>query len=252
MEDRRIPPRFVAIGLSAGVVRHFAIGGQASGDRRFMPMLAVSLAVALLAGTTSTLSHRLTVLVRIDWHALERYVEVPDTIREIRAVWQPYADIEVIDLDEAGKGPYDDTVRLVVTERAQSDGPSAEALAWITFAEPGQPADVVTVSIDAAMRLLAGARWGGRPVVELPKQSRQHLLARTLARSAAHEIGHYLLRSTAHSRDGLMRKRLPVADLMANDLRAFRLEPPQIGALGLRAALGRLVANSRVQPPGTE
>jgi hypothetical protein len=215
-------------------------------------MVAASLALALLAaGKPSTLSHRLTVLVRVDTHALERYVEVTDVIREIRAVWKPYADIDVIDLADAAQGPYDDTVRLLVTDRAQSE-PTAEALAWTTFAAPGQPADVITVSIDAARQLMAGARWGAGPVVDLPKFHRQRFLMRTLALSAAHEIGHYLLRSTAHSRGGLMRERLTGADIMASDLRTLRLEPPQIDALRRRAALAGLVVNSDVRPARTE
>jgi hypothetical protein len=35
---------------------------------------------------------RLAVLVRIDTQALERHVNVSDVIREIRALWTPYAD----------------------------------------------------------------------------------------------------------------------------------------------------------------
>ena len=194
------------------------------------------MALALLvAATPVPPSGRLTVLVRIDTHALERYVRVSDLTREIRALWAPYAEIDVTDINKPAERGYHDQLRLVVVERQQSNT-SEEPLAWITFTAPGQPEDLITVSIGGARTLMAEARWGDRRIADLTRFHQRQFMTRALARSAAHEIGHYLLRSSAHSRAGLMRERLTAADVMDNDLRVFRLEPAQIEAMRRRIA----------------
>jgi hypothetical protein len=216
-----------------------------------MMALSASLALVLLmTGEPPTPGRRLAVLVRIDTQPLERYVNVSDVIREIRALWQPYADIDFADVVAAVE-PGHDELRLVVDESARSNA-TARSLAWIKFTATGQPADLVTVSIGEARNLMNEGRWRDQPMAQLPEVERQQFMTRSLARSAAHEIGHYLLRSSAHSRTGLMRGRLTVADIMGNDLRVFRLEPSQIDALRRRAAMTGLVVNGAMRPTGTE
>ena len=213
---------------------------------------SASLALILLVmGKPPTPARRLAVLVRIDTQALERHVNVSDMIREIRALWQPYADIDFADAVAAVE-PGHDELRLVVDESTRSNAATAQSLAWIMFTAPGQPADLVTVSIREARKLMNEGRWRDQPMAQLPEVERQQFMTRSLARSAAHEIGHYLLRSSAHSRTGLMRGRLTVADIMDNDLRGFRLEASQIDALRRRAAMTGLVVNSAMPPTGTE
>jgi hypothetical protein len=218
-----------------------------------MRMVAASLALALLVTAEASVSwRRPAVFVRIDMQALERYVNVADVIREIRELWKPYADIDFAGIAAPVEPGYDDGLRLVIDESAQSTATTASSLAWIMFTAPGQPADLVTVSISAARNLMNEGRWKDRQMAQLPKVQQQQFMTRALARSAAHEIGHYLLRSKAHARTGLMRDHLTVADIMGNDLRVFQLEPPQIDALRRRATVPGLVVNGDMRPTGTE
>jgi hypothetical protein len=61
-----------------------------------------------------------------------------------------------------------------------------------------------------------------------------------LARGIAHELGHYILRSSAHASNGLMRPRLTVFDMMVPGTDLFRLLPDQIKLLERRTATGML------------
>jgi len=218
-------------------------------------MVVAVLALALVVSAEPALpSPRLAVLVRVDTHGLERHVRVADVIREIQTLWAPYADIDFTDLDAPSKRAYDDEIRLVV-DRVPSGAPSVESLAWISFTAPGHPADLITVSIDGVRKLMDGGRWGNLRLPDLTGRHRQQFMTRALARSAAHEIGHYLLRSSVHSRTGLMRDRLWVDLIMENDLRRFHLEAPQIAVLRRRAfdAGGRAASASvHDQPPHSE
>ena len=61
-------------------------------------------------------------------------------------------------------------------------------------------------------------------------------MTRTLSRSAAHEIGHYLLRSGAHAPRGLMRERMTVEEIMDDAPALYRLLPGEIASLHQRRA----------------
>jgi hypothetical protein len=247
---RRTPERtrFVSPG-PASITQPLA---GAPGGLTIGPMLAASLALSLLVATGSpTPFRRLAVLVTIDPQAVERYAPVSDVTREIRAIWDPYADLDFAEVAATVTRTYDAQLRLVVDE-LPSNSPTAESLGWITFTAPGQPADVITVSGGGARNLMAQGRWGDRRLAELTRVHQRQFMTRALARSAAHEIGHYLLRSSAHSRTGLMRDRLTVDIIMDNDRRPLRLEPPQIAMLRRRASVTGFLANSVAHPAGNE
>jgi hypothetical protein len=57
------------------------------------------------------------------------------------------------------------------------------------------------------------------------------LVAQTLGRAVAHEIGHYLLKTSEHSSTGLMRLRVPFDDFLEPLLASFALEPAQARAI---------------------
>jgi hypothetical protein len=90
----------------------------------------------------------------------------------------------------------------------------AASLGWIDFRAPGKPSNTVTVSTAVITRLLADGRWGGRPIRDFPPNFRARFVKQALARGVAHELGHYLLRSSAHASHGLMRPRLTVFDMV--------------------------------------
>ena len=157
-------------------------------------------------------------------------------MRTVRAIWKPYADIVFADTADLGGDGYDDELQLVVSERPGSAASGASALGWITFVAPGRPANFVTVSVATARTLMARDSWMGRRFDQLPPALRQQFVTRAVSWSAAHEIGHYLLRTSAHSAGGLMKAQLTAAEVMRNDRR--------VGPAG--AARGRGPAAPRV------
>jgi len=112
------------------------------------------------------------------------------------------------------------------------------------------------VSIDGVRKLMDDGRWGNLRLADLTGKHRQQFMTHALARSAAHEIGHYLLRSSLHRAPALMRDRLSVDLIMDNDLRRFHLEAPQIDrpAAPARFDAGVRAASASVhdQPPHSE
>lgn len=95
----------------------------------------------------------------------------------------------------------------------------------------GRPLRVIRVSVGAVLGLLQR---------ELPLSSHKfyqgldahiHRLERAVARTAAHELGHVLLRSSNHSRTGLMRARIPARELMGDADAPFGLEGYQASQL---------------------
>jgi hypothetical protein len=57
----------------------------------------------------------------------------------------------------------------------------------------------------------------------MPQAGQEQTLARVLGRALAHEIGHYLLASPAHTATGLMRATQSIQSLVKDDVSAFTL-----------------------------
>jgi hypothetical protein len=72
---------------------------------------------------------------------------------------------------------------------------------------------------------------------------RDTLLARAMGRALAHELGHYLLASTAHTEGGLMKAVLTAVELFMPDSRGFRIEAEQRGLVAARLRGEPLVAS---------
>jgi hypothetical protein len=99
------------------------------------------------------------------------------------------------------------------------------ALASLVFTD-GTPGDVIYASLGTALRTVQSGGLGkGASAVE------ERLAAQLLGLSVAHELGHYLLRSKNHSKEGLMRPSLDASDTISHDVARFRLLPEQIAAL---------------------
>lgn len=222
-------------------------------------MVAAALALAVLAGSAmppppaaSVASSVLRVRVRVDTRAADRYVRLADLMDTVRAIWKPYADIVFADTADLGGDGYDEELQLVVSGRPGSAASGASALGWITFAAPGRPADFVTVSVATAQTLMARNSWMGRRFELLPPALRQQLVTRAVSWSAAHEIGHYLLRTDQHTPDGLMKAQLTAADVMQNGRQWVRLDPRDAETLRARAARAGLQTKLLLEPPADE
>jgi hypothetical protein len=209
-------------------------------------MVAAAFALAFLAGSAPASlpppasgavgPSRLRVQVRLDMRAAGQLVHIAALMDTVRSIWRPYADITFADVAEANLQGFDETVHLIVSDRAPAASPGRPPLGWITFIAPGEPGDFVTVSVAAVRSVMTREKWLGMQVDQLPPGLRQEFVTRMVSWSAAHELGHYLLRSGAHSSTGLMREQLSAEEVMRNDRTAQRLEARQVELLRDRAA----------------
>ncbi len=203
--------------------------------------LALSLAASDPAVDPTPTQHRLRVLVSVDLRTANDSVHVSEVMDDVRAIWMPYLDLEFDGKDAISNTPYDDQVRVVIVDRPKpGNSLDAASLGWIDFWAPGKPSNTLTVSTAVITRLLADGQWGGRPIRDFPSNFRARFVKQALARGIAHELGHYLLRSSAHASDGLMRPRLTVFDMVVPGTDLFHLLPDQIKLLERRTATGVL------------
>ncbi len=150
---------------------------------------------------------------------------------EVERIWSPHVRVAIAWPESLDSPGFDERLDLVITDRLPPSG-SPDALGWVDFFAPDQPGRTLTVSINAAHRLAAQAKW---PVSSWPVPRAMHdrFIARTLARSVSHELGHVLLRSSAHTTRGLMRARFVAAD-MFDSAAGFRLAPTERAAVAAR------------------
>jgi hypothetical protein len=198
-------------------------------------VMTITSAVATTSPPETTTAPRLRVLVRIDARGAGQGIRIPDVLDQVRGIWRPYIDIDFADGRTVNAPGYDDELTLVITDRPQVPGSADDvALGWTRFVA-GRPESAITVSVAAARTLMSRGRWLGRPIDELQPTLQRQFVTHALGRSAAHEIGHYLLRSTAHAPDGLMRQRMTVPEIMDGSLSVFRLGTSAMCALERRA-----------------
>jgi hypothetical protein len=171
-------------------------------------------------------------------------------LAETIAIWAPYnvivSPIHTLSTPDVGEGEH--RIKLVIrnppANRADGRTPRGyRAVASITFTG-ATPGDIIYASLETASHLVEAARLD-----QFPSAVQERLTAQVLGRAIAHELGHYLLRSTSHSRTGLMRASFGTSDLVAPDRNAFRLEPPQMAALTGRV---RTTSGKAVCSPGKD
>ena len=104
------------------------------------------------------------------------------------------------------------------------------SLGWIGFDPGGLPERTIHLSRSNGMRLIETA---GK-YSSLPTRAQEILVGRALGRALAHEIGHYLLQTQAHSPVGLMRARRSVDDFFAAARIGMDLTPEQRGFVAHR------------------
>ena len=112
--------------------------------------------------------------------------------------------------------PPTTVLHVTIVDEPNGEGVSRERLGWIRFMALNEPDTIVTLSRGAALRLLDST-----PTLrQWPAPYRDLLLSRIMGRALAHELGHYILASSAHASSGLMRANLPVDALIAKRTRS--------------------------------
>ena len=194
-------------------------------------MLAILALAAIAAAPEPALPRpQLVVRVVVEHRANLRPDLVARVVATAAEVWRPYADITFSTPSQPATAfRREDELTLVITDRTLPNR-DAGSLGWIEFVN-GRPERTITVSVTAARTVMAGASWMGRPLAALPTAVADAFLAGALGRGAAHEIGHYLLRSREHTRQGLMRARFTAADVFEKRRGSDALAAPQLAAI---------------------
>lgn len=206
-----------------------------------MPVL-----LAMLLAASASLTPRVPVrppldlVVELEYGVSLSQADLDAVRHELIAIWSPLIDLHVTLPGDRTRPGSADVVRMTVTTRTleRHDG---DGLGWIDFLD-AVPQPAITISTSALSRLIEKGSWNHRAIATLPPQAARIALRHGLARAAAHELGHYVLRSPAHARTGLMRAQFTCDDLLDARARATRLEPAQIARLtdsGLQMAKHR-------------
>lgn len=175
---------------------------------------------------------RVLVVVRTEGHAAADPQMLADVASVARDIWRPYVDVAFGRAGDIRRTIEVDQIDLLVTDRRLNED-DATGLGWTEFVD-GQPSHNITVSTTAAEQLLDSSSWSGRPLRLLPATIRRQFLVRALGRTVAHEMGHYLLRSKAHGRRGLMRDHFTSEEIMEPRYIKERLEADDLRKLGGR------------------
>lgn len=177
---------------------------------------------------------RLLVTMTVEEGAAISPASLDEIAAMARDIWRPYVDVVFARAGSLARTIEVDELRLVLTGRLlQGDG--ADGLGWIDFVD-GEPARTITVSTTAVSRLMDATTWRGRPLTDWPLAIRRQFVSRALGRTVAHEMGHYLLRTKMHSRQGLMRSQLTSLDIMDGTPAVYRLDATQAATLWRRIA----------------
>jgi hypothetical protein len=153
---------------------------------------------------------------------------------EVSALWRDYS----VDIIFEGAWSADDPDRkldlfvyFVDRELTTPARRGASAVAWIMFVD-GAPSQMISVSLAAADRLVKDAPYlDARPMRMAPYDMQRALVARMAGRALAHEIGHYLLASSTHAVDGLMRPLISPAEFTRIGRQHLRLMPDDVRRL---------------------
>lgn len=139
---------------------------------------------------------------------------------EARSLWAPHqVALRVVPRDSLREHGV---MRLAVVVEDQRDRHLGSGAIGAVRFRAGAPeptillfGDTIETLIDEAPVMHHGA--------ECPPAAREQMTGRMIGRALAHEIGHVLLRSRDHSRDGLMRAAHRSSDLIAAERQGFAL-----------------------------
>jgi hypothetical protein len=224
-----------------------------------MMLIATTIAVALFASTafaaapTESTAAIPPMIVYISAGAEVSVSLVSRLCAEAEAIWRPAgvtfawrrapraAAGSTLATDS---GPFvPDTLRLTIGGDRGAARNGRMPLGWIVFDAETAPQQDIYLSHSNAREMLESAAGVVGVADQMPLAQRDTLLARAMGRALAHELGHYLLASKAHTQRGLMKAILTAVELFGPDAGAFRLEAAQRRAVAARLRGEPLVAS---------
>jgi hypothetical protein len=147
---------------------------------------------------------------------------------EVERVWAPYGISFCWSDGSAGCEGVAVHLRVLVTgtiEPARELTPARQAVGQIQFDRTG-PGRIIRLSLDGARRLVEEAVLGDRRLGDWPASTVDTLVSRVLGRALAHEIGHCIFGSRAHTTTGLMAGSFRPDEATLGATSRFRLSTP--------------------------
>ena len=174
-------------------------------------------------------------------------------LSEADAIWRPAgvtfawkrAAREVVPYSRASEtGPYvPATLRLSIGRNRGDARDERLPLGWIVFDDATLPAQEIYLSYANAQQMMEESRGVIGSVDQMPTLEREWLAARAMGRALAHELGHYLLASKAHTARGLMKASKSATELFSTYTGAFRIDPAQRRSVASRLNGDTMVAS---------
>jgi hypothetical protein len=165
---------------------------------------------------------------------------VAQTFHEAAAIWTPAGVMLQWDLAVAGRQSI---AMLSVTfdEDTRAEAGRPLPIGWVVFDAGGVPQPEIHLSYANALALVQATEGPGA-VGQMTMIELWTLLSRALGRALAHELGHYLLASKAHTSAGLMKASRPAREFL--DLRrdGFAIDPALRLAVDAQLKLQETVA----------
>jgi|SRR5215204_3394721 hypothetical protein len=154
-------------------------------------------------------------------------------INETESIWKD-ARVQLRWIRDNRSTDEDRPLRIIVARRMMAATDNQWPVAELMRFEDRSA--IALASISAALRIVE--ERPELPLVDLPAM-RQYKLGVVLGRAVAHEIGHYLLQSNAHSPYGLMRASIDAREFADLRTGAFRLDRESQAYLAARALAAR-------------
>jgi len=207
-------------------------------------LIATSLVIALLAsprpaaGASASVSQppppmivSFSTAANISASLLARALDEADAIWRASGftfVWRRAAPQGLPDARTSGGGsPVLSGLRVIFGNETGRSRDNATPLGWISFDDDQTPVPEIYVSYENARRLMEAAGGMIGVVSEMTGVQRELLLARTMGRALAHEMGHYLLASKLHTSRGLMRASRSASEFFSPEQKGFRIDAAQ-------------------------
>src|SRR5262245_2277664 len=169
---------------------------------------------------------------------------IPRVLDEAADIWRA-AGFVIAWQRENGVAIQPPVLRVWIGGARGTQSSESLALGWIMFDDGGAPARDIYVSHANAEELLRTMK-DLVATDRMPRAEKETLLGRAMGRALAHELGHYLLASKAHTSKGLMRARRTSSEFFSRERVRFDLDAGQRAMVLSKYAPGGVLTASAV------
>jgi hypothetical protein len=173
---------------------------------------------------------------------------------EASAIWRAAGFTILWNRDAAAPGPdapaptvgayVPARLHVIVCDAPGVPSGTGKPLGWVVFDDGTTPEPEIYLSNANARALLAESAKPIGSVYRMPVLEQETLLGRAMGRALAHELGHYLLASKTHTKQGLMQARLLTPELFSPSRDHFAVLAEQRNQIAARLSPPVLVGET--------